>query len=362
MMMGLASKFRAAAAAGAILAATAAFGAADVRLQGGGATFPNPLYQKWVAEFQKAHPDVKIDYQSIGSGGGIKGITEKTFDFAGSDAPMNRKEFEAVGGEANIVEIPSCAGSVVPAYNLPGVAELKFTGTVLADIFLGKITTWNDPAIAALNPGAKLPGTPITPAWRTDGSGTTYVWTNYLTTQSEPFKSTIGAGKQVKWPVGQGGKGNEGVAAVVKQTQGALGYIELNYALGNGIAFGSVKNKDGKFVKASAQSLSAAGEGAVAGMKGQILAADIWNQPGADAYPISSFTYLIVYKDLSTKKDLTAEQARALGEFLWWATHDGQKFATALDYAPLSAGVQQKVEAALGTLTFQGTTVVSPGK
>ena len=339
---------------------TAAALAGDTRLQGAGATFPNPLYQRWVTEYQKSHPTVKIDYQSIGSGGGIKAFTEKTVDFAGSDAPMNAKELEAAGGQANIVEVPSCAGAVVPAYNLPGASDLKFTGEVLAEIFAGKISKWNDAKLTALNPGAKLPGTAITPAWRTDGSGTTFVWTNYLATQSEAFRGSIGTGKQVQWPIGQGGKGNEGVAAVVQQTPGAIGYIELNYALANKIAFGSVKNSAGTFVKASPASVSAAGAAAASTLKGTILAANIWNQAGADAYPIASFTYLIVYKDLSNVK--SPEQATALGEFLWWATHDGQKLAPELDYAPLGSAVVTKVDDALKTLTFKGSAVISPGK
>src|SRR5436190_7134906 len=308
---------------GAVLAASAAMaGAADIRLQGAGATFPNPLYQRWVSEYQKSHPTVKIDYQSIGSGGGIKAITEKTVHFAGSDAPMSKKELEAAGGAEGIVEVPSVAGAVVPAFNLPGVKELNFSGEVLAEIFMGKIAAWNDPKIAALNPGATLPATAITPAWRTDGSGTTFVFTNYLATQSEEFKGSVGTGKQVKWPAGQGGKGNEGVAAVVQQTAGAIGYIELNYATANKIPFGAVKNKDGKFVRASAETVSAAGEGAAARLSGTVLAADIWNQPGAKAYPISAFTYLVVYKDLSKVNIQSPQEARALADFLWWATHD----------------------------------------
>lgn len=334
---------------------------ADVRLQGGGATFPNPLYQRWVTEYQKTNPDARIDYQSIGSGGGIKGITEKTLDFAGSDAPMSKKELEAAGGAATIVEIPSVAGAVVPAYNVPGVgADINFSGEVLAEIFMGTVSKWNDPKIAALNPGAKLPNTPITPAWRTDGSGTTFVFTNYLCTQSEAFKSTVGPGKQVKWPVGQGGKGNEGVAAAIQQTPGAIGYVEANYATANRLTFGAVKNPAGKFVKASPDSVSAAGEGAAAGMKGNILAANIWNQQGEGAYPIAAFTYLIVYKDLN---NLTSpEQAKVLADFLWWATHQGQTLASELDYAPLSPGVQAKVAEALKTLTYGGKPVIPADK
>jgi phosphate transport system substrate-binding protein len=345
--------------AAAVLVLTVAGGAtvasAETKLQGAGATFPAPLYKRWVAEYQKVNPEVAIDYQSIGSGGGIKGFTEKTVDFGASDAPMSKSEIEKAGGAANLVEIPSCAGAVVPAYNLPGVAELKFSGDVLAKIYLGKITQWNDPAIAALNAGVSLPATAITVAYRTDGSGTTFVWTNYLSTQSEDFKGTVGAGKAVKFPVGQGGKGNEGVTAIVQQTPGAIGYIEENYADQNKIAYGSVQNKDGKFVKASPEAVSAAGAGAVEQLKGNQLTANIWNQSGADAYPIASFTYLLVYKDLNNVK--SKEQAQALANFLWWATHDGQKLAPELDYAPLAPAVQQKVEAALSSLSYGGAEV-----
>ena len=344
-------------AALAVIALGVSTAVAETRLQGAGATFPNPLYQRWIGEYQQAHPEVKIDYQSIGSGGGIKAITDKTVQFAGSDAPMSKKELDGVQGKAdNIIEIPSCAGGVVPAYHVPGVTEdLKFTGEVLAEIYMGRINKWNDPKIAQLNAGVNLPSLPITPAWRTDGSGTNYIWTNYLATQSKQFLSSIGKGKQVKWPLGQGGKGNEGVAQIVEQTPGAIGYLEQNYADKNHIAYGLVQNKSGKFVKASPQSVSMAGEGAVAHMNGHVLAADIWNQPGDQAYPISSFTYLIVYKDLSNLQN--KEQAQALVEFLTWVTHDGQKLASNLDYAPLSEGVQKKVEAAIQTVSFHGQSV-----
>jgi len=326
--------------------------AGDVRLQGAGATFPNPLYQLWVSEYQKAHPNIKIDYQSIGSGGGIKGITEKTIHFAGSDAPLNKKEIEAMGAD-NVVQVPSCAGAVVPAYNIAGVTvPIKFTGEVLADIYAGKISKWNDAKIAELNTGVQLPDAGITPVWRSDGSGTTYVFTNYLASQSETFKGKIGAGKQVQWPVGQGGKGNEGVAAAVQQTTGAIGYIELNYALANKIPFGEVRNKHGKFVKASPETVSAAGEGVAGELKGSILAGNIWNQPGEKSYPISSFTYLIFYKDLATAKN--DEEARALVGFVNWCMSDGQKLAKDRDYAPLSEAVKGKVADALKGLTYEG--------
>lgn len=333
---------------------------ADVRLQGAGASFPNPLYQKWVSTYRASHPEVLIDYQSIGSGGGIKAITEKTVHFAGSDAPLSKKEVEAIGGADKLVQIPTCAGAVVPAYNLPGVTDLKFTGAVIADIFMGKISKWNDPKIAALNAGVKLPDTAITPAWRTDGSGTTYVFTNYISTQSEEFKGTVGMGKAVKWPVGQGGKGNEGVAAVVQQTPGSIGYIELNYALANKISFGSVQNKAGKFIKATPETVSIAGEGAVSSLKGNVLAADIWNQAGEQAYPIASFTYLILYKDLVNLK--SSQEAEALMSFLNWAVTDGQTEAGNLDYAPLSKGVQTAAQAALKAVSYQGKPVSVSGR
>ena len=323
----------------------------DVRLQGAGATFPNPLYQRWMTDYQKSHPETKLDYQSVGSGGGIKGISEKTVDFAGSDAPMNDKEKQAAG--APVVHLPTCAGAVVLAYNLPGLSgDLRLTGPLVADIYMGKITRWNDPKLAAVNPGLNLPDASITTAYRTDGSGTSFVFTNYLATQSDEFTRTIGSGKQVTWPGGQGGKGNEGVTAVVQQTRGAIGYIELNYATANKIPFALLQNKDGNFVKASTQSVSAAGEGALGKME-KSLAVDIWNQPGPNAYPIASFTYMIVYKDLGYLK--SEARARALVQFLRWATGpDGQKVAPELDYAPLSAGVQDKVKQAIATLTWNG--------
>lgn len=339
--------------------ATSGICLADARIQGAGATFPQPLYERWVGEYQKLHTDIKIDYQAIGSGGGIKSITEKTVDFAGSDAPLSKKEIEGMHGPDNVVEVPSCSGGVVPSYNIPGVKEeLKFSGPVLAEIYMGSINKWDDPKIAQLNPGVSLPDLAITPVWRTDGSGTNYVFTNYLATQSPEFRSSVGTGKQVKWPLGQGGKSNSGVAQVVQTTNGAIGYLEQNFADKNNIAYGSVLNKAGKFVKASPKTVSMAGEGAVDEMKGTIVHANIWNQGGDDSYPIASFTYLIVYKDLDNVK--TREQAQALVDFMWWATHDGEKLAPELDYAPLSEGVQKKVEAALKAVTYKGAALNLP--
>ncbi len=303
--------------------------------------------------YQGIHPDVLIDYQSFGSGGGIQAITAQTVHFCGSDAPLSAKELQAVGGEDAIVEFPSCAGGVVPTYNLPSLkGTIKFTGKMLADIYMGKIGRWNDAAIAKINPDVQLPDLAITPVWRTDGSGTTFIYTNYLATQSDEFKTTIGMGKQVQWPSGQGGKGNEGVTAVVQQTVGGVGYVEQSYADNNHLLYGVVQNNDGKFVKASPETVSAAGVGPAASMQGHVLAADIWNQPGEKAYPIASFTYLIVYKDLKNLPD--QKSAQALVSFLWWATHDGQKYAAELGYAPIAAEVQQKVEQALKSVSYKG--------
>lgn len=343
------------AAAFALAVSLAAVGSVlgDVKIQGGGATFPAPLYQRWVTDYQSLHPDVKIDYQAIGSGGGIKGITDKTFDFAGSDAPMNKKEMAGVGGASNVVEIPSCAGAVVVAYNLPDLkTDLKLDGPTLASIFMGKITHWNDAAIKGLNPGVDLPDMPITTVHRSDGSGTNFVFTNYLATQSEDFKENVGMGKQVEWPNGEGASQNVGVAGAVKQTKGGIGYIELAYAVDNNIPFALLKNKDGNFVKASPETVSLAGEGALSHMD-KSLAVPIWNQTGKDAYPIASFTYLIVYKDLSELKD--PNKAKALADFLRWAVTDGEKTAPQLNYAPLSAGVIKKVMQQLDTLNYSGT-------
>ncbi|HZL33665.1 MAG TPA: phosphate ABC transporter substrate-binding protein PstS [Tepidisphaeraceae bacterium] len=332
--------------------------AQDVRLQGGGATFPAPIYQRWVTEYQRLHPEVKIDYQEIGSGGGIKGITDKTFDFAGSDAPLSKKELAKAGGAPSLVEIPTVAGAVVVAYNLPGYkGELKLDGPTLAGMYLGAIKTWHDPKITALNPGTNLPNLPITPVYRTDGSGTNYIWTNYLCGQSAEFNGTIGSGKTVEWPLGSGGPQNAGVTQIVQQTRGAIGYVELAYALQNRIPYAVLKNKDGNFVRPTGESVSMAGEGAVGNMKSNILAADIWNQPGAKAYPISSFTYIIVHKDLGILKD--QRKAQALVQFLRWATTDGEKMAEQLDYAPLSPGVQKKVRQALDSLTLDGKPVAT---
>jgi phosphate transport system substrate-binding protein len=342
-------------AAGAVLAGAVAM-AGEVKFGGAGASFPAPLYKYWVAQFQKANPDIRIDYQGIGSGGGIKAITDKTVAFGATDAPLNRKELEALGGAEKVLQVPMVIGGVVPAYNLPGVTkELRFTGELLAEMFIGGVNSWDDPRIKELNPGVELPKLAITPVWRTDGSGTTFVFTSYLATQNPAFREAVGTGKQVRWPIGQGGKSNEGVAAVIQQTAGALGYIEQNYAVANKIAYGAVRNANNEFVKATPESMSLAAEPAAKLLKGTVLSADIWNQPGAGVYPISSFTYIVLHRDLNNLASI--EEARALAKFLHWATSEGQTMAVSLEYAPLSPSAAEKVHAALDQLTFKGEAV-----
>lgn len=320
---------------------------AEVKLQGAGATFPNPLYQKWFSEYNKITPSAKFDYQSIGSGGGIKQISAKTVDFGGSDAPMKDEELKAAPGE--ILHIPTVLGADVVTYNLPGItADLKFQPEGIAGIFLGKITKWNDPAIAAANPGVTLPDKEITVVHRSDGSGTTFVWTDYLSKISPEWKEKVGAGTAVNWPVGVGAKGNEGVTGQVKQTPYSLGYVELIYAEQNKLPAASVKNSSGEFIKPSLESITAAAAGAV----GQIpddLRVSITNPPGKDAYPISSFTYFLVYKNQDDQAKGTA-----LVNFLWWALHDGEQMAKPLLYAPLPAEVTAKAEQKIKSITFQG--------
>jgi phosphate transport system substrate-binding protein len=350
-------------AIGAGLAFSAGMAMADVQIQGGGATFPNPAYQQWIKDFGKLHPDIKIDYASKGSGAGVGGIIDKTFDFAGSDAPMTDDEIgKAKSAGGDIVEFPSVAGAVVAAYNLPSVkGDLKLNGDVLAKIYLGQITKWDDDALKALNPGLALPGTAITTVHRSDGSGTNFVFTSYLSTQNDDFQTKIGIGKSVNWVGGQGGNGNQGVTQAIQKTEGAIGYIELNYALDNKINFALMQNTAGNFVKASPDTVSAAGESAAKDMDAKhTLAVRLWTRDGDNAYPIASFTYLIAYKDLSYLKD--EAKAQALVDFLWYGTHDGQKAALGLSYAPLSAAVQQHVEGAIETFTFNGKVLHPAGK
>jgi phosphate transport system substrate-binding protein len=314
--------------------------AQKVQIQGAGATFPNPIYQKWISEYNKLHPDVEINYQSLGSGAGIRQITNQTVFFGASDGPMTNDQLQAA--PSKIVHIPTVLGADVPVYNLPGVTtELKFSGTVLADIFLGKITKWNDPALTKLNPGVNLPGTDITVVHRSEASGTTYIWVDYLSKVSAEWKAKAGVATQVNWPTGVGGKGNEGVSGVVQQTPGSLGYVELVYAMQNKIAYGSVQNMAGEFTKATVDSVTAAA-GAAAGKMPPDFRVSITNAPGKGVYPIASFTWILLYENPKDKK-----LAKPMLEFMKWAITDGQKFAGGLGYAPLPAEVVKLEMAAL---------------
>ena len=308
-------------------------------LNGAGATFPNPMYQKWFSEYHKAHPDIQFNYQSIGSGGGIRQVLAQTVDFGASDGPMTDEQLSQA--KTKILHIPTVMGAVVPAYNVPGVSgELKFTPEALSGIFLGKITTWNDPAIAKANPGVTLPAQNIILIHRSDGSGTTYIWTDYLSKVSSEWQNGPGKGTSVKWPVGLGGKGNEGVAGMIRQMQGGIGYIELIYAVQNKIDYGSVKNASGTFVKASLDSVTAAA--ASAKSMPSDFRVSITNAPGKDAYPISSFTWLLI-----PEKSKDAAKGKILADFLTWMVDDGQKMTADLTYAPLPGNVAEKVKGAI---------------
>jgi phosphate transport system substrate-binding protein len=320
-----------------VVLAAPAFGQTTVN--GAGATFPNPMYQKWFSEYHKAHPDIQFNYQSIGSGGGIRQVLAQTVDFGASDGPMTDEQLSQA--KTKILHIPTVLGAVVPAYNVPGVSgELKFTPEALAGIFLGKITTWNDPAIAKANPGVNLPNQSIIVVHRSDGSGTTYIFTDYLAKVSSEWQNGPGKGTSVKWPVGLGGKGNEGVAGMIRQMQGGIGYIELIYAVQNKIDYGSVKNASGAFVKASLDSVTSAAASA------KSMPADfrvsITNAPGKDAYPISSFTWLLI-----PEKSKEAAKGKILADFLTWMVDDGQKMTADLTYAPLPGNVAEKVKGAI---------------
>jgi phosphate transport system substrate-binding protein len=317
-----------------------------IQIDGAGATFPYPIYSKWFSEYNKLHPNVQINYQSIGSGGGIRQLSNQTVFFGATDGPMTPEQLQAAPGR--VLHFPTVLGADVPVYNLPGLdVDLKFSGEVLANIFLGKITKWNDPALARDNPGVNLPTSDITVVHRSDGSGTSYIWCDYLSKVSAEYKKTVGVATSVNWPVGLGGKGNEGVAGLVKQTPGSLGYVELIYALQNQIAFGSVKNISGEFVKASVDSVTAAAAEATSKMPADFRVS-ITNAPGKGVYPIASFTWLLLYEN---PKDKT--RSRIMVEFMRWALAEGQKFAPELGYAPLPDGVIQLEKAALGKVKIK---------
>ena len=304
------------------------------KLTGAGATFPYPIYSKWFSEYSAAHPGVEINYQSIGSGGGIRQITAGTVDFGASDGPMTDEQIAA--SKIKLVHIPTVLGAVVPVFNVPGVNELKFSSDVLSDIFLGKITTWSDGRIAKDNPGVKLPDQKIIVVHRSDGSGTTYIFTDYLSKVSPEWASGHGKGASPSWPVGVGGKGNEGVAGLVRQLPGAIGYVELIYALQNHISFGSVKNPAGNFITASIESVTEA----AASIKQ--MPADyrisITNAPGANAYPISSFTWLLI-----PVHSADPAKGKVIKDLLSWIVNSGESEVSSLSYAPLPKSVAEKV-------------------
>ena len=314
-------------------------GAGATAVTGAGATFPYPMYSKWFDTYHKIHPDIEINYQSIGSGGGIRQITEGTVDFGASDGPMNDtliKAFKDKRG-CNILHFPTVMGGVVPTYNVPGVREeIEFTPQTLAGIFLGTITMWNDPAIRKANPGTTLPASDIVVMHRSDGSGTTYIWTDYISKVSKQWKDKVGMGTSVKWPVGLGGKGNEGVSGLVRQTPNSIGYVELIYAVQTKLPYGCVQNAAGKFIKADLKSVTAAAAGAATTMPDDFRVS-ITNAPGDDAYPIASFTWLLVPDQIED-----SAKRQAIVDFLKWMLGDGQKMTGALEYAPLPKEVVEK--------------------
>ena len=311
-----------------------------LQINGAGATFPYPIYSKWFSEYNKIHPEIEINYQSIGSGGGIRQLIAETVFFGATDGPMTDEQLKMAPGP--VVHMPTVLGAVVPVYNVPDAGtELKFSGAVLADIYLGKVKKWNDPAIVKLNPGVKLPATDITVVHRSDGSGTTFIFVDYLSKVSPAFKSTVGVNTSVMWPVGVGGKGNEGVSGLVSQTPGSIGYVELIYALQNKLPFAAVRNANGEFIKASPDAVTKAASAAAANMPADFRVS-ITNAEGAGAYPISSFTWILLYE---MPKDVA--RSKAMVDFMTWALTDGQKFATELGYAPLPPAVVTLEQAAL---------------
>ena len=327
--------------------------AAQVSLTGAGATFPNPIYTKWFDAYNRK-TGVQINYQSIGSGGGIRQFTEGTVDFGASDGPMNDEQIAAVQGK--VLHVPTVLGAVVLTYNLPelGATKLKFDGPTIAEIFLGHITKWSDKQIARLNPGVKLPNSDIIVVHRSDGSGTSYIFTDFLSKVSPDWQEKVGKATSVNWPAGLGGKGNEGVTQQVKQTEGALGYVELIYALSNSLSYATVKNPAGEFVDASLASVTAAAASARFA-KNTDFRVSITNAPGKDAYPISSFTWLLVRPDMADEG-----KAKAMRDFLhWMISSEAQQMASALKYAPLPAEVVTLVESRLPTLKANGKAIAS---
>ena len=353
-------------------------GGQSITINGAGATFPFPLIDTWRVEYQSVNPSVNINYQSIGSGGGVRQFTERTVDFGASDAPLTEQEMQ--GLSSTPVHIPETIGSVVAAYNIPGIDKgLKLTGPVLADIFAGKISRWDDPRIVELNTGIQLPSADIITVHRSDGSGTTYIWTSYLSQVSPEWNQTVGAGKSVQWTAGLGASGNEGVSNTILSTPNSIGYVELTYALTTGMDYASLMNSAGNFVEPTLASTQAAvqnaiimngastgnnnGTSATSGSAISLPGGDqswthvsLLDAPGADSYPIASFSYLLLYKELSTNIN-SMEKAQALAQFVNWAITDGQQFATPLYYVPLPDSVVQHNQETLRSLTFNGQPV-----
>ncbi len=326
--------------------------AAQVQLNGAGATFPNIIYQKWMLTFNQANPTIQLNYQSIGSGGGIRQFSDGTVDFGGTDAPMSDSAIAAIQG--NVLHIPTVLGAIVATYNLPGVTQqLKFTPDVLADIFLGKVTRWNDARITSVNADVTLPATDIVVVHRADGSGTSYGWTDYLTKVSPEWAQRVGRGTSVNWPVGLGGRGNEGVAATVSQTPGAIGYVELGYATINKMTYGQVRNSAMRFVAPTLEAVTAAAAG-VLGKMGPTtdFRVSLTNPDGAAAYPISTMTWLLVHQTYAD-----AAKAKALVQFIWWAETEGQATAPTLGYAPLPQQLRPWIQGRLKSITAAGRPV-----
>jgi len=326
-------------------------GTNEVSLNGAGASFPFPIYSKWFGEYQKINKEIKINYQSIGSGGGIKQLTEGTVDFGGTDSPMKTEELSAAESknQSKVIHIPTVIGAVVITYNLPGVEkDLNFTSDIIAEIYLGKIKKWNDNKIKSINSDAELPDKDIVPVHRTDGSGTTYVFTDYLSKTNEEWKTGPGVGKEVKFPVGQGAKGNEGVTGQVKNLEYSLGYVELVYALQNNLKYANIKNENGDFVKPTLESVTKAAE-VMADQMPENLTLSITNAKGPGAYPISSYTYIIFFEN---QKD--EAKGKALKNFLKWALTEGGKYALELGYSPLPKSVVEKSIEKLEIMNFNG--------
>jgi phosphate transport system substrate-binding protein len=324
--------------------------AKDIELIGAGATFPYPLYSKMFDVYHKEH-GVKVNYQAIGSGGGIRQLINKTVDFGGSDAIMSDKDSAAAG--APVLHIPTCAGAVVITYNLLGNLQLRFTPDVIADIFLGKISKWNDRRLSEINPRVKLPDTNLTVVHRSDGSGTTFIFSGYLSKVSREWKEKVGSGTSLNWPTGLGGKGNPGVAGLVQQTPGSIGYVELIYALQNKMPYGTVKNKKGNFVTPTLSSTSKAADTTLP----DDMKVDLTDSDAPEGYPISGFTWILAYKDLNYG-GRTEEKAKELVKLLWWMTHEGQKYAEPLDYAPLSKKAVEKAEKLIKSISYKSNVVM----